>query len=175
MYIRNSGRTTLLAILTITTAFEMTVMSTNPGVTIAAASEQQTTESGESQEDAASNVSIVSGAPSLADKAYSPNPINVNVGDDVTWTNNDIQVHTVTSGNGPTDPGLKQDFDSGFTTLQPGKTFSHTFDSAGEFSYFCQIHLTMIGQVVVTSQTDELSTSDNTENEEEESDGYGYQ
>jgi hypothetical protein len=37
-------------------------------------------------------LSIVSGAPPLADKAYSPNPVNVDAGNNVTWTNDDIQV-----------------------------------------------------------------------------------
>lgn len=34
-------------------------------------------------------VSIVPGAATLGNKAYSPNPINVKVGDTVAWTNND--------------------------------------------------------------------------------------
>ncbi len=50
------------------------------------------------------NVSIVSGASTLADKAFSPNPINVKVGSSVTWTNKDNVAHTVTSGTGPSDP-----------------------------------------------------------------------
>jgi plastocyanin len=57
-----------------------------------------------------SNVSIVLGASTLADKAWSPNPVNVKVGDTVTWTNDDNQAHTVTSGTGLSDP------DKGFIT-----------------------------------------------------------
>src|SRR5215212_8366438 len=44
------------------------------------------------------SVSIVSGSSSLTDTAFSPNPIQVSVGNTVTWTNDDSQPHTVTSG-----------------------------------------------------------------------------
>ncbi len=97
------------------------------------------------------NVSIVSGASTLADKAFSPNPINVKGGSSVTWTNKDNVAHTVTSGTGPSDPNKGKEFDSGLSPLLgPGKTFSHTFKTAAEIPYFCQIHPTMVGKVVVS-------------------------
>jgi plastocyanin len=84
-------------------------------------------------------------------KAFSPNPINVKVGGTVTWTNKDSQAHTVVSGTGSTDPNKGKVFDSGLTTLiQPGKTFSHTFTTAGTIPYFCEIHPTMVGTIIVT-------------------------
>lgn len=102
-------------------------------------------------------VSIVPGAAALGDKAYSPNPINIKVGDSIMWINNDTSdtpFHTVTSGNGPTDENKGQEFDSGLTgataLMTKGTTFTHTFDAAGEFPYFCQLHPTMIGKVIVT-------------------------
>ena len=99
-------------------------------------------------------VSIVSGASDLEDKAFSPNPIEIKVGDTVTWTNNDNQIHVVTSGTGGNDPNLGKDFDSSpglKTLLSPSQTFSHKFDTAGEFPYFCQLHPAMVGEVRVTS------------------------
>ena len=74
-------------------------------------------------------------------------------GDTVTWTNKDTTFHTVTSGTGPSDTTHGKAFDSGLSgptalTTQ-GKTFSHKFMTAGEFPYFCQLHPTMIGKVVV--------------------------
>lgn len=97
------------------------------------------------------NASIVPGASTLAGKAFSPNLINVKVGGTVTWTNKDTIAHTVTSGTGPSDPNKGKEFDSGISTLlTPGKTFSHTFNTAGEFTYFCQVHPTIIGKVVVS-------------------------
>jgi plastocyanin len=100
-----------------------------------------------------SNVSIVSGAETLADKAFSPNPMNVKVGDTVTWTNDDSQAHTVTSGKGENDPDKGKVFDSSPNfnpLLAPGQTFQHKFTTAGDFPYFCQVHPTMIGTVVVS-------------------------
>jgi plastocyanin len=97
-------------------------------------------------------VSIVPGAATLGDKGFSPNPINVKVGDTVTWTNGDNMEHTVTSGTGPSDPNMGKQFDSGLSgpfVLTEGKTFSHQFTKAGEFPYFCQIHPTLMGKVVV--------------------------
>ncbi len=98
-------------------------------------------------------VLIVPGAGTLGDKGFSPNPINVKVGDTVTWTNIDNMEHTVTSGTGPSDRSKGKQFDSGLsglTVLTPGKTFSHQFTKAGELPYFCQIHPTLVGKVVVS-------------------------
>jgi plastocyanin len=95
--------------------------------------------------------SIVSGAPTMGDKAFSPNPIQTKVGDTIIWTNNDSVPHTVTSGTGPNDPNMGKDFDVGISTpISPGSTFSHKFTTAGEFPYFCQIHPTMVGNVIVS-------------------------
>ena len=105
------------------------------------------------QQSGGSKVSIVEGAATMADKAFDPSPANVKVGDTVTWTNNDGQTHTVTSGKGSSDPNMGKDFDSspGLKTLiAPNQTFDHKFATAGEFAYFCQVHPTMVGKVVVS-------------------------
>jgi plastocyanin len=100
-----------------------------------------------------SNVSIVSGASTMADKAYSPNPMNARAGDTVTWTNDDSQAHTVTSGKDISDPDKGKVFDSSPNfnpLLAPKQTFQHKFTTAGDFPYFCQLHPTMIGKAVVS-------------------------
>lgn len=80
------------------------------------------------------------------DKSFDPNPIEIKVGDSVTWINDDNEIHTVTSGRseGPT---IGQDFDSG--TLASGESFTHKFEKTGTFEYFCSFHESMIGKVVV--------------------------
>jgi plastocyanin len=99
------------------------------------------------------SVSIVPNASTMANKAFAPDDINAKVGDTVTWTNKDTIFHTVTSGTGPSDTTHGKEFDSGLSgptalTTQ-GQTFSHTFRTAGEFPYFCQLHPTMVGKVEV--------------------------
>ena len=76
------------------------------------------------------SVSIPSGSSSLTDTAFQPNPVQVSVADTVTWTNDDLQPHTVTSGeNGA--PDGKFDSSPNFNPLlNPGQTFSHTFTIA---------------------------------------------
>ena len=97
-------------------------------------------------------VSIVPGATFLTDTAYNPNPIMVNVGQTVLWTNDDFSFHTVTSGEvGDTNPD--RIFDSGLagsTALaSTGKTYEYTFEVAGEYPYFCILHPGMVGKVIV--------------------------
>jgi len=91
------------------------------------------------------NVEIVLGAALKEQKAFQPNPVNIKAAGQVTWTNKDTVVHTVTSGTGFSDTKLGEKFDSGLL----GGTFAHRFNIPGTYPYFCQIHPTMIGSVVV--------------------------
>ena len=92
-------------------------------------------------------VSIVKGAsnPSTTEP-YNPSPLTVHVGTTVTWTNNDNTGHTVTEGN-PSGNTPANGFDSGI--LAPEKTFTHTFATAGTIQYYCTLHPTMLGEVIV--------------------------
>ena len=93
------------------------------------------------------DVSIPTNAATMGDKAYSPNPVEVNVGGGVTWSNDDTQIHTATSGAaGSADAGSV--FDSG--ALSPGATFDFVFDKAGTYDYHCTMHPTMVGTVTVS-------------------------
>jgi plastocyanin len=76
--------------------------------------------------------------------SYDPNPIEVRVGDTVTWINNDSSPHTVTSSSTSSD---YSNFDSDI--LRRGETFSFTFDKEGQYPYFCTLHPSMVGTVVV--------------------------
>lgn len=99
------------------------------------------------------SVKIVSGAATKTTDAFSPNPLEVKVGTNVTWTNGDTQPHTVTSGTGPSDTNKGKEFDTSPNLnplFLPGKTFSHTFSAAGTFPYFCQLHPNMVGSVKVS-------------------------
>src|SRR5829696_8938652 len=98
------------------------------------------TATGASGANTGTSVSVVSGSSSLTDTAYQPNPIQVSVGNTVSWTNNDSQPHTVTSGsNGQ--PDNKFNSSPNFSPLlNPGQTFSFTFTQAGDYPYFCMLH-----------------------------------
>lgn len=87
------------------------------------------------------NVTIESGAASRTTDAFGVNPLVVAIGSTVTWTNNDTIPHTVTS---KPDETL---FDS--ETIPPGGKFSHKFETAGTFDYYCEIHPAMVGSVQV--------------------------
>jgi plastocyanin len=79
-------------------------------------------------------------------KFFDPLILNVPVGATVTWKNLDSTLHTVTSGSSESGKSGTI-FDSSYLT--GGKTFQHTFSSAGTFDYFCTLHPYMKGQVVV--------------------------
>ena len=93
-------------------------------------------------------ISIEEGAPSLGDRAFSPDITNVSIGSNVTWINNDSQFHTITSGIEPDDPIVGQKFES--EALSPKETFSYVSNETGTFSYFCQLHPTMKGKIIVS-------------------------
>src|SRR5215203_3338746 len=94
------------------------------------------TATGASGANTGTSVSIASGSSSLTDTAYQPNPIQVSVGNTVTWTNNDSQPHTVTSGsNGQ--PDNKFNSSPNFSPLLNSRqTFYFSFSPASHLSYF---------------------------------------
>jgi plastocyanin len=75
----------------------------------------------------------------IKNMAFSPADLQVKIGDTVTFTNNDSVAHTVTSDTGT--------FDSG--TIEPGKSYTKTFDTAGTFAYHCTIHPSMKAKIEV--------------------------
>ncbi len=81
--------------------------------------------------------------------AFNPMEITIQVGESVTWTNQDIVPHTATSGN-PGDADLGSIFRSDF--LGQGGTFTHTFNDAGEFIYYCEVHPVMMRDAKVIVQ-----------------------
>lgn len=78
---------------------------------------------------------------------FNPDEIIISVGTTVTWTNKDTVGHTIVSGSqGDADAG--ELFDTG-PRWNPGAKFEHTFDTVGEFSYFCTLYPWMTGKVIV--------------------------
>jgi plastocyanin len=77
----------------------------------------------------------------IKDFEFTPASVTVKLGDTVMWTNDGPSTHTVTADDGS--------FESG--DLSAGKTFSHTFQTAGTFTYHCSIHPFMTAEVIVQS------------------------
>ena len=99
------------------------------------------------------NISSIKIGDILAEKGFSPNPVNIKSGDNVTWVNDDTILHTITYR--PFYGGeTGKLFDSGLfepTALTTrGKTFSHIFTEKGQYPYFCQLHPTMVGKVSIS-------------------------
>jgi glucose/arabinose dehydrogenase/plastocyanin len=91
------------------------------------------------------NVTIALGAALKRDQAFQPDPVIIKANGTVTWTNKDNVVHTVTSGDGFNSQDMGKVFDSGML----GGWYSHLFNATGTYNYFCQIHPTMKGKVIV--------------------------
>jgi plastocyanin len=73
----------------------------------------------------------------ILDRSFSPSTVTIAPGGTVSWANESDRDHTV-SGNG---------FDSGI--LGGRGRFSHTFPSAGTFTYVCELHSEMRASVTV--------------------------
>jgi plastocyanin len=84
-------------------------------------------------------VTMPMGASFLTTTAYVPNPITVSMGSTIKWTNNDNVAHTVSSQNNLWDSG----------DIEPGATYSRTFQSTGSFPYYCVYHPGMVGTIAV--------------------------
>jgi plastocyanin len=96
-----------------------------------------------------SSVSIAPGSSAPTNgKFFVPDTLNVSTGATVTWTNDDTTLHTATSGSPEGGGASGSEFDSSY--LAAGKTFQHTFASAGTFDYYCTLHPFMTGKVVVS-------------------------
>lgn len=78
-------------------------------------------------------------------ECYIPYHVTAPAGTEITWSNDDTVVHTVTSGS-PQD-GSDGTFDSGI--LAGGLEFSVTLDEAGQYPYYCIVHLWMIGNITI--------------------------
>jgi len=80
-----------------------------------------------------------SGSVTMKNIAFSPKTITVNVGDSVTWTNQDSVRHNAVSNDGVFDTG----------TLKKGDSGSFRFTKAGTYNYKCTYHPTVMKATVI--------------------------
>lgn len=85
------------------------------------------------------SISINPGASDRGPLAFGENPLVLERDTAVTWINNDTVSHTVSSRSAV--------FESG--NLSPGESFTFTFTAEGAFDYFCRIHPSETGLIVI--------------------------
>ncbi len=78
------------------------------------------------------------------DSCYTPSKIVIKQGGSVTWVNEDVAFHSVTSGYYDEPSEI---FDSDY--LNPEESFTFVFENIGTYDYFCTLHPWMKGQVIV--------------------------
>lgn len=100
------------------------------------ASQESSTPAASSSGDSSGEAATVD----IKDFRYTPDKIEISAGSKVTWTNQEVVVHTVTADDDAYDSG----------DLSKGDSFSQTFDEAGEYAYHCDYHDNMHGTVVVS-------------------------
>jgi len=87
----------------------------------------------------ASPVQAADSGVAIANFAFDPSTVTIQVGNVVTWTNQDSVAHTATASDGSFDTGQ----------LANGAFETVTFNTAGTFPYICSIHPQMTGTIVV--------------------------
>ncbi len=97
---------------------------------------------GMDQQRQASATPVAANTVVIRNLAFYPANLEVKAGTTVTWINESLGAHTVTFNDSSiTSSGL----------LNHGDTFSYTFTKAGVYTYFCDLHEAMTGQVTVTA------------------------
>ena len=87
------------------------------------------------------------------ENTFSPSSLTINVGDTVTWINDDLGYHNV-NGSLNTFPNNPEGFLSGTPTTGLW-TFQHVFSLPGTYDYQCDPHaaMGMAGVIIVNSST----------------------
>ena len=87
---------------------------------------------------------------------FNPSTATVAKGTTVEWVNDDSTLHTVTSGS-PSGGNSGVQFDSSY--LSADKTYKHTFNKQGTYKYYCTLHPTMVGKIVVSNKAQPILTN----------------
>jgi len=68
--------------------------------------------------------------------------LTISAGSKVTWVNDDNMIHTVTANDAS--------FNSG--DINPGSSFSYTFNTVGTYNYYCMHHAGMTAVVTIVTR-----------------------
>ncbi len=86
------------------------------------------------------------GAITVKTFTFKPNPITVKAGETITWTNEDDILHEPTAGA----PGKPGDAFKAVSLDGKGATATATIAKPGTYPYYCAVHESMVGEIVVT-------------------------
>ena len=89
------------------------------------------------------------GCEDTADGCFIPSTVTIEVGETVTWENNDTAAHTASGGSA--EDGLTGPWDS--SLIMAGGSYSYTTDTVGSFDYMCMVHPWMTGTLIVEDGT----------------------
>ena len=101
-------------------------------------------------------VKIPEGASEENSDHFDPATATVAKGTTVEWINDDSTLHTVTSGS-PESGNSGTQFDSSY--LSADKTFKHAFNKQGTYKYYCTLHPSMVGKIVVSNRVQPTLTN----------------
>src|SRR4029079_10312097 len=96
---------------------------------------------------ASQTASTVTKTVSITATAFSPTSRTIATTDAIKWTNNDTKSHQVVANNGS--------FVS--PTIAPGKSYTHTFNTAGTYRYHDALHPALTGKIVVNGPPPAIS------------------
>jgi plastocyanin len=95
---------------------------------------------GDAQRDTRRRAASGPGEIAIDNFSFTPREMSIAAGDTVTWLNHDDVPHLIVSAD--------RKFASS-SVLDTGQKYQHRFDAPGRFAYFCSLHPTMTGTVVV--------------------------
>jgi plastocyanin len=87
---------------------------------------------------------VATNAITVKDFAFGPKAVTVKAGTTITWTNADAFDHSVFDTKSNTEGAH-------FGPIAAHLTYSRTYNTVGAYPYFCGIHNSMTGTVIVTS------------------------
>jgi Icc protein len=93
-----------------------------------------------SPQPSAATKSTAAGSITINNFAFTPKSIRVPAGQRVTWLNHDDEAHRIVSAQGSFAPS---------SVLDSKATYSVTLAAKGTYPYFCSLHPTMTGQIIV--------------------------
>ena len=76
----------------------------------------------------------------VKDDVFAPENLTILHGQTVVWTNKGGEPHTVTANPGTEKCKPTSTEPIGSSTMNPGDTFEHTFNTPGTYAYHCEVH-----------------------------------